>query len=75
MKHPPGAFDGKINSDITSWKQAVKTHLDSYWAELSKKEDKIFSLEGKLKDKSLLWHQARAREFQKLRVRDNWPAD
>jgi hypothetical protein len=73
-KRPPGAFDGEIKSDFTSWKQAVETHFDYYWAEFSREEDKISWLEGILKDKALRWHQARARELQKLRVRDNWPA-
>jgi hypothetical protein len=56
MKRPPGAVDSKINSDFTSWKQAVETHVDYYKAIFSKEEDKISWLEGILKDKSLHWH-------------------
>jgi hypothetical protein len=56
MKRPPGAVDSKINSDFTSWKQAVETHIDYYKAIFSKEEDKISWLEGILKDKSLHWH-------------------
>jgi hypothetical protein len=73
-KRPPGAVDGEIKSDFTSWKQAVKTQFKYYRAEFSWENDKISWLEGILKDKALHWHQARGRELQKLRVRDNWPA-
>jgi hypothetical protein len=73
-KWPPGAFDGEIKSDFTSWKQAVETYFDYYRAEFSREDDKISWLEGILKDKALRWHQVRGRELQKLRVRDNWPA-
>jgi hypothetical protein len=40
-KRPPGAFDGEIKSDFTSWKQAVETHFDYYQAEVSRESDKI----------------------------------
>jgi hypothetical protein len=73
-KRPLGAFDGEIKSDYPSWKQVVKLHFDYYRAEFIREEDKICWLEGILKDKALRWHQARARELAKLRVRDNWPA-
>jgi hypothetical protein len=73
-KRPPGAFDGEIRSDFTSWKQAVETQFDYYQAEFSREEDQISWLEGILKDKALRWHQARARELQQLRVQDNWLA-
>jgi hypothetical protein len=68
------ACDGEIKSDFTSWKQAVKSHFDYYWADFSKEEYKISWVEGILKHKALRLHQARGRELQKLRVRDNWPA-
>jgi hypothetical protein len=74
MNRPRGAFDGKINSDFTSWKHAVETHFDYYWANFSREEDKIAWLEGILKDKALCWQKARARKIQKLTVRDNWLA-
>jgi hypothetical protein len=67
-------FDGEIKLVFTSWKQAVETHFDYYHAKFSWEEDKISWLEGILKDKALHGHQARARELQKLRVRDHWPA-
>jgi hypothetical protein len=73
-KRPPGAFNGEIKSDFTSWKQAVENHVDYYRAKFSREEDKISWLEGILKDKALRWHQARARGLQKLRVQNNWPA-
>jgi hypothetical protein len=63
-----------MKSDFTSWKQAVETHFDYYWAEFSREEDKISRLEGILKDKALRWHHARSRLLQKLRVQDNGPA-
>jgi hypothetical protein len=56
MKRPPGAFDSEINSDFTSWKQAVETHIDYYKAKFSKEEDKISWLEGILKDEFLHWY-------------------
>jgi hypothetical protein len=65
-KRPRGAFNGEFKSDFTSWKQAVETHFDYYRAEFLREEDKISWLEGILIDKALRWHQARARELQKL---------
>jgi hypothetical protein len=61
-KQPPGAFDGEIKSDFTSWKQPVETHFDYYRAKCSKEHDQISWLEGILKDKALYWNQAKARE-------------
>jgi hypothetical protein len=69
-----GVLDGEIKSDFTSWKQAVKTDFDYYWAKFSREEDMISSREVILKDKALRWDQARARELQKLGVQDNWRA-
>jgi hypothetical protein len=73
-KQQSRAFDGEIKTDFTSGKQAVETHFHYYRTKFSMEEDKISWLEGILKDNALRWHQATARELQKPRVRDNWPA-
>jgi hypothetical protein len=74
-KRPSDVFNGKLKSDVTSWKQAVKTHYDPYLAECLSEDYKMDWLVRICKDKVLHCHEARVQEVRKREVQENWLAD